>query len=159
MVTTKEYMKEYRKTHPEYREKQKAYNKRWKKEHPNEVKEEKKRYRQNHPTVYDSDYQKKWRKEHPNYLKDWKEENIGTFKEYRKKWAQEHPASRAHHKLYLFIYKHPELYPLADACELCPENPETQDLMHHHPDYDYPEIYVTCCKICHVWIHKKKIGT
>ena len=41
-------------------------------------------------------------------------------------------------------------YPLATTCEFCGE---TDRLLHHHPDYEYPELYVTCCSVCHRWIH------
>jgi len=44
-------------------------------------------------------------------------------------------------------------FPLASECELCPEDDKrTENLEHHHPDYDYPEIFVTCCRQCHKWI-------
>ena len=30
----------------------------------------------------------------------------------------------------------------------------TQNLKRHHPDYDYPDIFVTCCSSCHAHIHQ-----
>lgn len=51
-------------------------------------------------------------------------------------------------------YHNPELYPLMQECELCPENDKrTEKLEHHHPDYAYPFIYVTVCPKCHRWIN------
>ena len=48
--------------------------------------------------------------------------------------------------------------PLANACELCPEGDErTENLLRHHPDYDYPRIYVTVCPACHYWVDKAVI--
>jgi hypothetical protein len=41
-------------------------------------------------------------------------------------------------------------FPLAIKCELCPVDEEkTERLEHHHPDYSYPEIYITACRECH----------
>jgi hypothetical protein len=124
------------------------YRKKWKQEHPEKVKQ----YRQK-SAVYDAQFRKKWRETHPDYLKNWKGVNAEKFKEYGAKWRKAHPLPPKRVRMYTFIHDHPELFPLALTCELCEE---TQDLMHHHPDYDYPEIYVTCCKVCHVWIHKKR---
>lgn len=39
-----------------------------------------------------------------------------------------------------------EKLPLADSCEFCGS---LENLGRHHPDYRYPEIYVTCCAECH----------
>jgi len=47
-----------------------------------------------------------------------------------------------------YVERYPELK--ADACELCPEGDvKTTWLQAHHPDYDYPQIIVTCCPPCH----------
>ena len=47
------------------------------------------------------------------------------------------------------------LYPLADKCELCPENDKrTENLQHGHIDYDYPKIYLTVCGSCNIWMDK-----
>jgi|WetSurMetagenome_2_1015567.scaffolds.fasta_scaffold154209_1 hypothetical protein len=65
-----------------------------------------------------------------------------------------------------FKEKHPELVkkqaharhasakiPMKDYCELCPEEDNKEKkLTRHHPDYDYPTIFVTTCPICHRWI-------
>lgn len=45
---------------------------------------------------------------------------------------------------------------LAKECELCGS---TGSLKGHHPDYDYPEIFVTVCWYCHYWIHRNEITT
>lgn len=35
-------------------------------------------------------------------------------------------------------------------CELCPDDDaRTNDLEHHHLDYDYPKITITVCRECH----------
>jgi hypothetical protein len=40
--------------------------------------------------------------------------------------------------------------PMEKECELCPEDDKiTIDLERHHPDYNYPEIFVTVCGQCH----------
>ena len=44
---------------------------------------------------------------------------------------------------------------LNSQCEFCGS---TNDLEGHHPDYQYPEIFVTCCKSCHTWLDDTGIG-
>ena len=41
--------------------------------------------------------------------------------------------------------------PLAECCEFCGDR---ENLMRHHPDYNEPLIFVTCCASCHRWIHE-----
>lgn len=44
-----------------------------------------------------------------------------------------------------------EKYPLEDKCEFCDS---TKHLEHGHVDYDYPEIYLTVCHQCNLWMGK-----
>lgn len=44
------------------------------------------------------------------------------------------------------------LYPLTEFCELCPEDELNKATQHHHPDYDYPTIYVSVCSQCHAYL-------
>jgi hypothetical protein len=44
--------------------------------------------------------------------------------------------------------------PIGDECELCGD---TDRLVRHHPDYDYPTVFVTCCQSCHRNIHSNII--
>lgn len=54
--------------------------------------------------------------------------------------------------------RRPTFIPLGSECELCPEDDvKTEDLERHHPDYSYPEIFVTCCSQCHKWLRIHKI--
>ena len=39
--------------------------------------------------------------------------------------------------------------PLALYCELCPEDDKRKATQRHHLDYDHPEIFVSCCSLCH----------
>lgn len=42
--------------------------------------------------------------------------------------------------------------PMKDYCELCPEDDNKNRKMNrHHLDYDYPEIFMTICTVCHRW--------
>jgi len=43
-----------------------------------------------------------------------------------------------------------EKLPLGEFCEFCGK---VEGLLRHHPDYNLPEIYVTCCCKCHKWLH------
>lgn len=42
--------------------------------------------------------------------------------------------------------------PLSPYCELCPEDEKTRATDRHHPDYRFPEIFVSLCSECHKWI-------
>lgn len=87
-------------------------------------------------------------------MREWYAKN----KERVRDWQRAHPNRnngnstrtpeqvRAHH----YIQRHPELR--GSKCELCPS---IENLTAHHPDYDFPEIIVTCCRGCHGWIEKE----
>jgi hypothetical protein len=45
--------------------------------------------------------------------------------------------------------------PLKEFCELCPEDDKRKAVMRHHPDYNYPEIFVSTCGACHRCIHNQ----
>lgn len=55
-------------------------------------------------------------------------------------------------KIHGYISEHPERFPLNPICEFCGSN---EILIRHHPDYDFVDIYVTCCHQCHWWIHNR----
>jgi hypothetical protein len=44
---------------------------------------------------------------------------------------------------------------LEEFCELCPEDDKRKAIMRHHPDYDYPEIFVSVCGACHRHVHNQ----
>jgi len=93
---------------------------------------------------------REWRYKNPEkrmeILRRWKDKNPDKVKEQRKRYNQRYPKKI---KAYQFISNNK--LELAKECELCGN---TENLEHHHPDYDYPEIYVTVCKECHTWIHQ-----
>jgi hypothetical protein len=46
---------------------------------------------------------------------------------------------------------------IGSECELCPENDIIKEnLARHHPDYNYPEIFVTVCYSCHYFAQKSQ---
>jgi hypothetical protein len=107
------------------------------------------------------EYQKQWRQRHPKYNRDWHVRHPEYNKEHGKIFNKKNPNRnygnstrtpkqwRAHN----YVQRHPEL--LLSQCELCPDdNIQTENLRGHHPDYDYPEIFVTICSSCHNFIHK-----
>ena len=73
----------------------------------------------------------------------------------QRKWQNEHreyynKRSRTEN----YVYYHKDELPLAKECELCPDDDKRTDkLQRHHPDYDYPTIYVTVCPQCQKEIH------
>jgi hypothetical protein len=48
-------------------------------------------------------------------------------------------------------------YPLSDSCEFCGSTESLE--RHHFAGYARPQIFVTACKTCHEWIHKKHEST
>jgi hypothetical protein len=46
-------------------------------------------------------------------------------------------------------------FPLADSCEFCDV---MERLERHHPDYSYPEIFMTVCKDCHAVVDKEVLN-
>lgn len=80
-------------------------------------------------------YDRKHRREqHKKYLR----QNLET----QKMWEVKHPE-------YKKIQNIAQKYPKLKQCEFCPR---TKKLERHHPDYDYPDIFATCCRECHIWI-------
>jgi hypothetical protein len=84
---------------------------------------------------------------HPNYSS-----------EYLRTWNQNHPNrdngnyTRTSEKT--IARNHAEKYPLAEFCEVCPEDDKRKATQRHHPDYAYPDIFVSCCASCHNYIDK-----
>jgi len=44
---------------------------------------------------------------------------------------------------------------LAEFCEVCPEDDVRKATGNHHPDYDYPQIVVSCCSSCHNYLNRE----
>jgi len=59
----------------------------------------------------------------------------------KKEYLRRNPEKRRAHN-YVLYHK----LPLASKCEFCLN---VENLERHHPDYDYPEIFITCCSLCH----------
>ena len=68
--------------------------------------------------------------------------------EMARKWMNKYPEKVRAEKIAKKI-------PLAEFCELCPEDDKRKSVMRHHPDYDYPEIFVSVCGSCHRCIHNQ----
>jgi len=94
--------------------------------------------------------------------REWKEKNRQRYREGALKWYYRHKQEvinyqRKYRKdrkklaVHSIRKHHPEKQPLANICEFCGIN---EGLIRHHPEYDMPEVYVTCCRRCHWWIHK-----
>jgi hypothetical protein len=114
------------------------------------MKEYMKNYWKTHPDKYERQKQRVRENSHHRYENDleYRQKSIGNWKKYRKKDPSSYKDTRRM-RAYTTVYRHPEL--LFSQCELCPS---IENLLGHHPDYDYPTIVVTCCKSCHRNIHK-----
>lgn len=96
-------------------------------------------------------------------------------KEHNRKWRLNHP-EQARLNSQRYNSKHPERdnghkqtpkeklfyyyawkVPLAKLCELCPDDDKKKAVERHHPDHDYPEIFVSCCRSCHMYIEPRRM--
>ena len=98
-------------------------------------------YRQNRERLLAKS--RKWFEEHPNYIKEYytvhKKVSVTNKNRTPKMWNAQIKALEI---------------PLAEKCELCPEGDERKAVNRHHPDYNYPTIFLSLCKSCHVYVHK-----
>lgn len=46
--------------------------------------------------------------------------------------------------------------PIAEFCEVCPDDDLNKATQRHHPDYDYPLIVVSCCNSCHNYLNRER---
>ena len=104
---------------------------RWRKNNP-------KGNRENHRKAYETNPQ-----HYRDYANNYYQSNIEKEREQQREINAQHPeVLRAHNES--------QNIPLGLKCELCPEGEEaTENLEKHHPDYNYPEVFVTTCSICH----------
>jgi hypothetical protein len=86
------------------------------------------------------------REQYREYARNGYQKNKEKIKAYQKKRRQTHPEIN---KAYCMARYHKFR---GSCCEFCNS---TECLECHHPDYDFPEIIVTCCKSCHEYIHKR----
>jgi hypothetical protein len=118
----------------------------------------------------DTQYAKREKEAHNRYIanrkKVWQYQQTNHYKKLKKKYQETHRAEikarkRAyrktlHGKKQHKVEKIAEKLPIAKECEFCGS---TENLGRHHPDYRYPEIYVTSCAGCHKWAHKDQKPT
>ena len=116
-----------------HREKMRIYEKNYRTTHKNEIRERAVEKRKQNPTA-DLERMRLFRERHPNYTYNY---NNNYPEKVKVAWN--------------FISSHPEIK--GNFCEFCDS---TVKLTAHHPDYDYPEIIVTCCASCHSYVHKSK---
>jgi hypothetical protein len=107
-----------------------------------------KRYRDRHPErVRES--RRKWRVNNPEktmkHSKDYAQRNRVQRRLKQKVYAENNPeVVRCHWKAARTTV------PMARSCELCPDDDKrVENLEKHHPDHNYPDIFVTVCPSCH----------
>jgi hypothetical protein len=95
------------------------------------------------------------RKEQLDYCRKWNHEHPESRRKSERKWNEKHPNRDNGNSVRVpkqwRAQAIAETIPLGDFCELCSA---TENLMRHHPDYAYPEFFITCCSSCHNFIHK-----
>ena len=107
-----------------------------------------------HSKAYYKEYYAKNKEKFKANRLRWKKNNPEKVKEEKKRYAQRWRANNKD-KIKTMNYANRKNLPMLDSCEFCGSS---GTLHKHHPDYDYPEIYVTGCPKCHHWIHKKREG-
>lgn len=123
----------------------------WRQQNPDKVAEYKRRYRFNHPekvkkmnSIYKFRNRQKIREQTKRYRERHQEEKA----QYNKLWNLLNITKRNAEALVKGI-------PMGSICELCPEDDvTTEGLQRHHPDYAYPEIFVTVCPSCHKYAER-----
>lgn len=67
--------------------------------------------------------------------------------EYHKEWNKNNP-----HKIK--AHNEARKIPLASECEFCGS---TRNLQRHHFDYEFPQLFVTCCTRCHYYADRTTV--
>ena len=143
-----EYMKIWRKNN---RDKIIKSRIEWDRKNPEKVRAMKKRYRKVHPNSL-----KDWRKKNPGYDSMWRDNNRDKMsKAYHKHWKKtknnpirilkDSARGKANHK-----------YSLKNKiCEICRNAPAKH---RHHPNYNNPLQIILCCLDCHRVLHNPALA-
>lgn len=119
------------------------YQREWAKENRNKRRESERKYRDIHREKSREKSKKDktiYRLRHADRIQKYRENNKEKIK------AQN------------LVNKNLDDFPLASECELCPDNDKRiENLQHHHPDYNYPEIYITTCPSCHYYADRDRM--
>jgi len=105
-----------------------------------------KKYKKTYQAYYQAnrdwilELQRRWRQTH-------KQDPQGRAKVARN-WRLKYPERKRAQSL---LQRHPDKYPLENECEFCGR---TERLEHGHIDYDYPELYLTVCHQCNMWMEQ-----
>lgn len=156
MPNTDEFKEKERIRHKLYRLTHKKQIKTYRKKYYVEHREEEKTYREQH------------KEEHNKYCREWNKTHKENRKKSGKKYYSENKEKLNQYRREYYI-KHPEVIKAhwlahdniqtGKYCELCPEDDvHIENLIKHHPDYNYPLITVTCCQSCHLWVHKRSVN-
>ena len=98
------------------------------------------------------------------YYREWRRKNIKKDREWHREWAKNNPHTVQKYKenflmsngtVKIKVEQQAQKFPLGSQCETCPDNDiKTENLERHHFDYDYPELFVTCCEQCHYFLNR-----
>ena len=128
------YMREYRRTHSEYRDYQRKYHREWKNQHPNYYRDYNQKRRAD-PAFREKD-RESWRK--------WRQNNLDKIREVRRQNPEKRKAQL-----------HGRYIKLDDKCARCGA---TDNLERHHPYYSKPNLVITLCRRCHSQEHRKIVS-
>jgi hypothetical protein len=75
---------------------------------------------------------------------------------YTQQWMHSHPeVMEARRKVVMAKY-YGKFPIMAKFCEVCPTDEQREATATHHPDYNYPNLIVSCCDTCHVYLNKQR---
>jgi len=109
-----------------------------------------KKYRETHKEQI-KEYVETHREEYRRYQANYRKKHLGKIREIMREWRERNPE-----KIKAEQFVNNNHLPLAEFCELCPQDDLRKATEHHHPDYDYREIFVSVCVKCHKYIGMMK---
>lgn len=107
-----------------------------------------KRYKQRHPQKV-KDAQRRWRQNNPEKTR--KNSRDSYWRNRDRRLLQQKNYAKSNPKVVRCHWKAARTTVLmTSSCELCPdEDRRIENLEKHHPDHDYPDVFVTVCPSCH----------
>lgn len=146
MFDRTEYMRIY---HIKNREKRNAYSKQYKIINGEKLRaKRRKRYKEiGDEKIYNTNFRATHRELYRAYTK----KSVAKNPEKQRQKLREYYAKNP---LIIHAENIAKQLPMGKECMICPPNDIRTDRLHrHHPDYNYPTIFVTVCPSCHKYIH------
>lgn len=104
-------------------------------------------------------YMKIYNKQHAQEQRLWRFTHQEQQRQNIQKSNLRHPDRNSGRTNYIpgrqVCYKKAQKLPLTCFCELCPDDDKRVAVVRHHPDYDHPELFVSCCQSCHMFVERR----